>query len=51
MHGKEYRSRSDDLFTELHSTVGNMSGCRCVSDCKSRGHEVDPGQVPYFGGD
>ena len=28
-----------------HSPVGNMS------DCRSRGWEVDPGQVPYFCGD
>ena len=33
------------------STVGNMSGYRCVSDSKSRGREFDPGLVPYFRGD
>ena len=22
-----------------------------VSDCKSRGHEFDPGTIPYFRGD
>ena len=32
-------------------TVGNMSGYRCESDCKSRGHEFDPGPVQYFRGD
>ena len=24
---------------------------RCVSDCRSRGREFDPGPVPYFRGD
>ena len=33
------------------SAVGNMSGYRCVSDCRSRGREFDPGPVPYFRGD
>ena len=34
-----------------HSAVGNVSGYRCVSDCRSRGREFDPGPVPYFRGD
>ena len=25
-----------------------MSGNRCMSDCRSRGREFDPGLVPYF---
>ena len=29
----------------------NVSGYRCMSDCRSRGHEFDPGPVPYFCGD
>ena len=29
------------------SAVGNVSGYRCVSDCRSRGHKFDPGPVPY----
>ena len=29
------------------SAVGNVSGYRCVSDCRSRGR----GPVPYFRGD
>ena len=33
------------------STVGNMFGNRCESDCRSRGPELDPGPVPYFRGD
>ena len=33
------------------SAVGNVSGNRCVSDCRSRGREFDPGLVPYFRGD
>ena len=37
--------------TGPHSAVGNVSGYRCVSDCRSRGREFDPGTVPYFRGD
>ena len=33
------------------SAVGNVSGYRCVSDCRSRGRQFDPGPVPYFHGD
>ena len=33
------------------STVGNVSGSKCESDCRSRGREFDPGSVPYFRGD
>ena len=33
------------------SAVGNVSGYRCVSDCRSRGRKFDPGTVPYFRGD
>ena len=33
------------------SAVGNVSGYRCMSDCRSRGREFDPGPVPYFRGD
>ena len=40
-----------EVDTGLHSTVGNVSGYRCMSDCISRGREFDPGPVPYFGGD
>ena len=25
-----------------------MSGCRYMSDCRSRGHKFDPGPAPYF---
>ena len=31
--------------TGLRSAVGNMSGYRCESDCRSRGCEFDPGLV------
>ena len=31
--------------------VGNVCGYICVSDCRSRGREFDPGPVPYFRGD
>ena len=34
--------------TVPHSAVGNVSGYRCMSDCRSRGREFDPGPVPYF---
>ena len=34
-----------------HSAVGNMSGNRCESDCRSRGGEFYPGPVPYFRAD
>ena len=34
--------------TGPHSAVGNVSAYRCLSDCRSRGREFDPGQVPYF---
>ena len=37
--------------TGPRSAVGNMSGNRCESDSRSRGHEFDPGPVPYFRGD
>ena len=39
------------LPTRPRSAVGNVSGYRCVSDCRSRGREFDPCPVPYFRGD
>ena len=33
------------------SPVGNVSGYRWVSDCRSRGREFVPGPVRYFRGD
>ena len=39
------------LITRPHSTVGNVSGNRCESDCRSRGRELALGLVPYFPGD
>ena len=39
------------FFTGPRSAVGNVPGYRCVSDCRSRGREFDPGPVPYFRGD
>ena len=38
-------------YTGPRSAVGNVSDYRCVSDCRSRGREFDPGPVPYFRGD
>ena len=40
-----------NTMTGRHSAVGNVSGYRCVSDCRSRGRKFDPGPVPYFCGD
>ena len=43
-----------DMLNQIagpHSAVSNVSGYRCVSDCRSRGREFDPGPVPYFRGD
>ena len=37
--------------TGPRSAVGNVSGNRCESDCRSRGREFDPGPGPYFRGD
>ena len=62
MGGKQFRSWSgptlcwvwswSNLFvTGPRSAVGNVSGYRCMSDCRSRGREFDPGPVPYFRGD
>ena len=31
--------------------LGNVSDCRFMSDCRSRGREFDHGPVPYFLGD
>ena len=36
------------LFTGPHRTVGNVSDYRCVSDCRSRGRQFDPGPVHTF---
>ena len=43
------------LYLKLHiylagprSAVGNVSGYRCVSDCRSRGRKFDPGPVHTF---
>ena len=38
-------------MTGPRSAVGKVSSYRCVSDCRSRGQEFDPGPVPYFHGD
>ena len=46
-----YKSISKPQITGPRSAVGNVSGYRCVSDCRSRGREFDPGPVPYFRGD
>ena len=33
------------------NTFGNVSDCRYVSDCRSRGRKVAPDPDPYFRGD
>ena len=46
-----YSARHSRRFTGPRSAVGSVSGYRCMSDCRSRGREFDPGPVPYFRGD
>ena len=36
------------LKTGPGSVVGKVSGYRCMSDCRSRGHEFDPGRSHIF---
>ena len=40
-----------DFTTGPRTAVGNVSGNRCESDCRSRDCEFDPSPVPYFCGD
>ena len=54
--GTDHKSEKNHLFkmcahTGPHSAVGKVPGNRCVSDCRSRGREFNPGPVPYFPGD
>ena len=44
-----YTLLSGDLNTPI--AVGNVSGYRCETDCRSRGRKFDPGRVQYFRGD
>ena len=46
-----YHMALQQLCIGPRSTVGNVSGYRCLSDCNSRGREFDPSPVPYFHGD
>ena len=52
-HSKFWRRETSYIptITGPRSAVGNVSGYRCVSDCRSRGREFKPGPVPYFRGD
>ena len=47
-----YKTATDFMYliklTGPRSPVGNVSGNRCETDCRSRGREFDPGLVPYF---
>ena len=40
--------RTSVLITGPHSTVGNVSGYICMSDCRARDRELDHGPVPDF---
>ena len=52
---EDYRPYSLGFITPgrlcSQTRIGNVSGYRCVSDCRSRGREFDPDPVPYFRGD
>ena len=48
---RSFFSKDTVSWAGPRSAVGNVSGYRCVSDCRSRGREFDPGPVPYFRGD
>ena len=48
---KEINQSIQSSIAGPRSAVGNVSGYRCVSDCRSRGRDFDPGLVPYFRGD
>ena len=38
----------NNILNRPRSAVGNVSGCRYVSNCRSRGCEFDPGQAHTF---
>ena len=52
----KYQAKIVVIFSQLlsfngpRSAVGNVSGNRCESDCRSRGRKFDHGPVPYFRG-
>ena len=41
----------DMTLTGPRCAVGNVSGYRFKSDCRSKSREFNPGPVPYFRGD
>ena len=50
---KKQNKKTTTLFSLIaitgpHSAVGNVSDYRCVSECRARGLEFDPGSVTYF---
>ena len=51
MHSGKFDIKIREPVAGPHSAVGNVSGYRCMSDCRSRGREFDPGPAPYFRGD
>ena len=49
--GLSLRKLTHSKYTGPRSTVCNVSGNRCESDCRSRGRELNPSPVPFFRGD
>ena len=47
-HLSEVKLFAFQYNTGPRSAVGNVSGNRCESDCRSRGREFDPGQSHTF---
>ena len=43
---ERYNTTQIGKVTAPGSTVGNVSGYKCESDCRSRCGEFDPGPVP-----
>ena len=41
----------DSTFKGPRSADDKVSDCRCMSDCRYRGLEIDLGLVPYLSGD
>ena len=51
MVSSSIKSRNVNVYLPGRVAQSNVSGYRCLSDCRSRGREFDPGPVPYFRGD
>ena len=48
LHSISTRIESQPQNAGPRSAIGNVSGYRCVSDCRSRGREFDPGRSHTF---